>query len=96
MTRFYDDENLLSIEMTSIRQDDSYGENWERDFFDVGSLPYNAELDAFKVDDVSYLSDYAESYVNGTNTDIEYNRDENGNIIPPNSTCNYTIKALRQ
>lgn len=96
MTRFYDDENLLSIEMTSIRQDGSYGENWERDFFDVSSLPYNAELDAFKVDDVSYLSDYAESYVNGTNTDCEYDYDENGNIIQPNSTCNYTIKALRQ
>lgn len=96
MTRFYDDENLLSIEMTLIRQDDSYGENWERDFFDVGSLHYNAELDAFKVDDVSYLSDYAESYVNGTNTDCEYDYDENGNIIQPNSTCNYTIKALRQ
>lgn len=57
MTKFYDDNNkLLEITMT----DDCTGASWEYDFFDVGALPFNAELGAYKVKDVEYLADYAQ------------------------------------
>ena len=49
MTKFYDDNNkLLEITMT----DDCTGASWEYEFFDVGTLPFNAELGAYKVEDV--------------------------------------------
>ena len=71
MTRFYDDSRILSIEML----DNSTGAAFEADFFEVGNLNYNADLDAYKVDDVEYLADYARDYANGTNPDF----DEAGN-----------------
>ena len=41
MTKFYDDNNkLLEITMT----DNCTGASWEYEFFDVGTLPFNAEL----------------------------------------------------
>ncbi len=79
MTKFYDDNNkLLEITMT----DDCTGASWEYDFFDVGALPFNAELGAYKVKDVEYLADYAKTYADGTNTDIDYSTDGDGNILP--------------
>lgn len=71
MTRFYDDSCILSIEML----DNSTGAAFEADSFEVGNLNYNADLDAYKVDDVEYLADYARDYANGTNPDF----DEAGN-----------------
>lgn len=67
MTRFYDDSCILSIEML----DNSTGAAFEADFFEVGNLNYNADLDAYKVDDVEYLADYARDYANGVNPDFE-------------------------
>ena len=67
MTRFYDDSRILSIEML----DNSTGAAFEADFFEVGGLRYNADLDAYKVDDVEYLADYARDYANGVNPDFE-------------------------
>lgn len=67
MTRFYDDSRILSIEML----DNSTGAAFEADFFEVGNLNYNADLDAYKVDDVEYLADYAKDYANGTNPDFD-------------------------
>lgn len=67
MTRFYDDSCILSIEML----DNSTGAAFEADFFEVGNLNYNADLGAYKVDDVEYLADYARDYANGVNPDFE-------------------------
>ena len=67
MTRFYDDSCILSIEML----DNTTGAAFEADFFEVGNLSYNADLDAYKVDDVEYLADYARDYANGTNPDFD-------------------------
>lgn len=91
MTKFYDDNNkLLEITMT----DDRTGASWEYDFFDVGALPFNAELGAYKVEDVEYLADYAKTYADGTNTDIDYSTDGDGNILPPETSVSYTITDL--
>ena len=91
MRPFYDDNNkLLEITMT----DDCTGASWEYEFFDVGTLPFNAELGAYKVEDVEYLADYAKTYADGTNTDIDYSTDGDGNILPPETSVSYTITDL--
>lgn len=68
--------------------------DWENDFFDVGSLSYNSDIDAYKVDDVNYLVDYAADYANGTNTDIDYEHDDNGDIILPAVSVDYTVEDM--
>lgn len=78
MTKFTDGKNTLSIEMV----DNATGTTFENDFFEVGSLKHNKELDAYEVEDVEYLADYAKSYADGTNPDF----DEAGNC-----TVNYEI-----
>lgn len=67
MTKFYDDSHILTISMI----DNTTGTSFEADFFEVGSLPYDSGLDAYKVDDVEYLADYARDYANGVNPDFE-------------------------
>ena len=89
MTKFYDGKKILSISMT----DDRTGIDFENEFFEIGPLPYNMELDANKVDDVDYLIDYAVTYANGTNTDFEYQYDEDGNLLD-SSSVSYTVEDM--
>lgn len=90
MTKFYDGKKILTISM----KDTNTNIDWENEFFEVGGLSYNSDLDAYKVDDVDYLVDYATDYANGTNTDIEYERDDNCDIILPATSVAYTIKDM--
>lgn len=90
MTKFYDGKKILTISM----KDTNTNIDWENEFFEVGGLPYNSDLDAYKVDDVDYLVCYATDYANGTNTDIEYERDDNGDIILPATSVAYTVKDM--
>lgn len=90
MTKFYDGKKILSISMN----DTNTNLDWENDFFDVGSLSYNSDIDAYKVDDVNYLVDYAVDYANGTNTDIDYEHDDNGDIILPAVSVDYTVEDM--
>ena len=70
MTKFYDTNNVLEITM----RDPHTGEDFSADFFDdaTNAASYNENLDAYKVEDVDYLVDYAKDYVAGTNTDFDY------------------------
>lgn len=90
MTKFTDGKQIATIEMI----DNSTGCAWEHDFFEVGGLKLNEELNAYEVEDVNYLIDYAQSYVDGTNPDIEYTTDDEGNIISPNTTLDYLVEVL--
>ena len=81
MTKFYDDSKILTISMT----DNTTGASFEADFFEVGGLDYNSDLDAYRVEDVEYLADYARDYANGTNPDFA----ESGNC-----TVEAQIEAL--
>lgn len=67
MAKFYDDSKIATIEMTDVQT----GESFEADFFEIGGLKHNMDLDAYKVDDVDYLIDYATDYANGTNPDFD-------------------------
>ena len=84
MTKFTDGKQIATITMT----DNNTG------FFEVGGLKLNEELNAYEVEDVTYLTDYAQSYVDGTNPDVEYTTDENGNVMDTNTTLTYTIENL--
>ncbi|WP_432643347.1 hypothetical protein [Acidaminococcus sp.] len=66
MARFYDAEKILDINMYSV----STGEDFAEDFFEDGLAKekYNEVLDAYRVDNVDYLVDYAKD-----NADPEYN-----------------------
>jgi len=90
MAKFYDGSKLLSIKMTHTRT----GIDFENDFFEVGGLEYNADLGAYKVEDVEYLADYAKSYADGTNGDIDYTVDEDGNVVVPDCTVDYDIEVM--
>lgn len=90
MTKFYDGKKILTISM----KDTNTNIDWENDFFDVGSLSYNSDINAYKVDDVNYLVDYAADYANGTNTDIDYEHDDNGDIILPAVSVDYTVEDM--
>lgn len=72
MTKFYDSKRVLDITMRA-----ESGEDFSSDFFEdaVNRKNYNEDLDAFRVDDVDYLVDYAKSYLDGTNRDIDYPED---------------------
>jgi hypothetical protein len=70
------------------------GIDFENDFFEVGGLEYNADLGAYKVEDVEYLADYAKSYADGTNGDIDYTVDEDGNVVVPDCTVDYDIEVM--
>lgn len=55
--RLADGEHITTI--TMIEGD---GIDYSADFFSVGSLPYDSELDAYKVKDVDYCLDQAEDW----------------------------------
>ena len=80
MTKFYDENNVLEITM----KDPLTGEDFSAAFFDdaTNAATYNENLDAYKVDDVDYLVDYAKDYVAGTNTDFDYPDDYNPEEAP--------------
>lgn len=73
MTKFYDGSKILEITLKSPKT----GEDFSRDFFADACTGknYNEDLDAFRVDDVEYLVDYAKSYLEGSNSDVDYPED---------------------
>ena len=89
MTKFYDGKKILNITML----DDQTETSFEHEFFEVGQLPYDMELDAFKVKNVDYLIDVAVTYANGTNNDFEYNYDEDGNLLD-SPRVSYTVEDM--
>lgn len=60
MTRFYDGKKFLVIDMCDAR-----GIEFEEDFFGVEALRFDEKHNAYMVEDVHYLADYAEDYKNG-------------------------------
>lgn len=89
MTKFYDGKKILNITML----DDQTETSFEHEFFEVGQLPYDMELDAFKVKNVDYLIDVAVTYANGTNNDFEYQYDEDGNLLN-SPRVSYTVEDM--
>ena len=59
MTRFYDGNHIAEISMST-----GNSPNFEQDFFETGRLKFDEEHNAYMVDDVDYLIDYAADYEN--------------------------------
>ena len=66
-----------------------YGEDWSKDFFDAGSLPYDEETDTYTVEDVDYCIDYANS--DNPEEGARFVIDENGDsVIDPDIVVSVT------
>lgn len=92
MTKFFDSKNLAFVRMT----DNNTGIDFENDFFEVGGLEYNADLDAYKVNDVYYLAEYMCDYVNGKSSDFDYPIDSDGDMILPDVATGFEAFELWQ
>ena len=90
MTKFYDGKKILTISM----KDGRTGCDFEYDFFEVGGLKFDETVNAYKVDDVDYLVDYATDYANGTNSDADYDTDDNGDVVLPDLSINYNVEVM--
>lgn len=64
MTRFTDGNKTIEIKMATW-EGSNWSADWSADFFEVGSLQYNEDLDAYEVADVDYLVEYANDWRNG-------------------------------
>lgn len=61
MTRLTNGTKTIEITLTTWTGN-GYEPDWSADFFSVGSLPYNDELDAYVVDDVDYCVEQANDW----------------------------------
>lgn len=64
MSRYTDGKRTVEITM-QVWDGNQWGPTWEYDFFDDGSLPYDAEKDAHVVRDVDYLIEQATDWQMG-------------------------------
>ena len=74
MTRLYDGNKTVEISMNNWT-DNGYTPDWSADFFEVGCLPYNEEIDAYQVKDVDYCTVQALDWKNNTGDYIDYDAD---------------------
>ena len=74
MTRLTDGKRTLEIAMNNWTKYE-YTPDWSVDFFDVGCLPYNSELDAYQVEDVDYCVSQAMDWENNTGDYIDCDAD---------------------
>ena len=65
MTRLTDGKKTVEIEMM-VWEGNGYTPDWSNDFFEVGSLEYDEELEAYKVEDVDYCIDQAADWRKST------------------------------
>lgn len=61
MTKLMDDTRIVEIGM-SIFDGTNLSPDWSADFFGVGNLEYNVELDAYRVGDIDYCIKQAEDW----------------------------------
>ena len=64
MTRFFDSEHFVEISMCTW-QGNGFSPDFSADFYSVGGLQYDAEREAYRVDDISCLLDAAEDWKKG-------------------------------
>lgn len=76
MTRFIDNNGKIA-EITLINN----GYEWQDEFFNVGSLSYNEDSDAYEVEDVDYLIDQANDYISGCGDFSDGEPQENAELV---------------
>lgn len=89
MINLYDSTMIAYISMKTFDNTTStISPDFSADFFDVGSLPYDEELDAYRVDDVTYCIECAEDWKNcrGDFAGTEHNMETAEPILSYNAT----------
>ena len=76
MTRFIDNNGKIA-EITLTNN----GYEWQDEFFNVGSLSYNEDSDAYEVEDVDYLIDQANDYISGRGDFSDGEPQENAELV---------------
>ena len=67
MTKLYDNTKVIAIQMYEYdNRDNTRYPDWENDFFNVGGLDYNEDLDAYRVYSVDYCIEQAEDWETST------------------------------
>lgn len=61
MTRLTDGTRTVEITM-QVWNGTQYSPDWSNDFFEIGSLPYDSDKNAYVVDDVDYCIDEASDW----------------------------------
>lgn len=88
MARLSDGKRTVDITMTMWNVD-QWSPDWSEDFFNVGNLEYQEELNVYLVDDISGCIDQAYDWKNGIG-DFADERDameEAGCIFDPDNRC---------
>lgn len=93
MTKFYDNSDILEITMRDPRTNEDFSADLFADA--CNRKNYNENLDAFKVEDVGYLVDYAKDYVAGTNRDFDYPEDYDPEEAPL-AFLDYIVEPLEK
>ena len=74
MTRLYDGNKTVEISMSNWTGD-GYTPDWSADFFEVGCLRYNEDLDAYEVKDVDYCVNQALDWESNKGDYLDYDAD---------------------
>jgi len=74
MTRLTDGNRTITITLAIWEDGSGLSPDWSNDFFEIGSLDYDEEKDAYIVSDVDYCVDYA--------LDWKYSRGDFADDIP--------------
>ena len=80
MTRLIDGKKIAEIEMM-VWEGSGYNPDWSHDFYEVGNLEYDAELDAYKVADVDYSIDQARDWRKSTGDFSDNEPNENNTVF---------------
>lgn len=87
MTRLTDGKKTVEIEMM-VWEGSSYTPDWSYDFFEVGSLEYDEELEAYKVKDVDYCIDQAAAWRKSTGDFSDGEPNENNTVFVDGEVLN--------
>ena len=79
MVKLFDNSHILEISM-ALFDGSNLSQDWSGDFFGVGNLEYNEELDAYKVNDIDYCIKQAEDW-ESFNGDYKYDIEINGERV---------------
>lgn len=85
MTRFIDNNGKVAEIEMKVWNGSQYDPDWSMDCFNVGNLEYDEEQEAYKVEDIEYLIDWALDWKYGTGDFYGDEADPENNAVWVNS-----------
>ena len=78
--KLFDGNRMVAIEMQTWNGT-GFNPDWSEDFFEAGGLPYNENIDAYTVPDVSYCIEQAEDWRTGQGDFYDPDADTDNNYV---------------